>query len=58
MAADKELKNTGNHFLTQEQEALLDLYLQRLDTIFEEMKASEKVQVEIETQHLKKILHR
>ncbi|WP_018478712.1 hypothetical protein [Pontibacter roseus] len=42
--------------LSQEQDAVLDLYIQHLDGIFEEMKMSEKLQVEIETQHLKRIL--
>ncbi|PRY11302.1 hypothetical protein CLV24_11197 [Pontibacter ummariensis] len=44
------------HILSQEQEALLDLYIQKLDDYFEGLKASEKVQVEVETLHLKKIL--
>jgi len=35
---------------------VLDLYIRHLDNIFEEMKLSEKLQVEIETQHLKRIL--
>lgn len=47
---------SGREVLTQEQEALLDLYLDKLDNLFEHMKAAEKVQVEIETLHLKKIL--
>ena len=42
--------------LTPEQEAILDMYLERLDTYFEELKESEKIQVEIETEHLKRIL--
>lgn len=46
----------GNEILTKEQENLLDLYLDKLDYLFEQMKAAEKVQVEIETLHLKKIL--
>ncbi|WP_242928283.1 hypothetical protein [Pontibacter vulgaris] len=44
------------HILSKEQETILDLYIQKLDNFFEELKASEKVQVEIETQHLKKIV--
>ena len=47
---------SGNEILTKEQEDLLDLYLDKLDYLFEQMKAAEKVQVEIETLHLKKIL--
>jgi hypothetical protein len=42
--------------LSHDQEAVLDLYIRHLDNIFEEMKLSEKLQVEIETQHLKRIL--
>ncbi|WP_205502470.1 hypothetical protein [Rufibacter psychrotolerans] len=45
-----------NGILTQEQDALLDLYLQNLDNFFENQKAAEKIQVEIETMHLKKLL--
>ncbi len=42
--------------LTAEQEAILDLYINNLDNFFEALKDSEKVQVEIETLHLKRIL--
>jgi len=35
---------------------LLELYLQKLNTYLEGLQEAEKVQVEIETQHLKKIL--
>ena len=42
--------------LTEEQEEVLDLYINNLDNIFEEMKQAEKTQVEIETTHLKRIL--
>jgi hypothetical protein len=42
--------------LTSEQEEILDKYLQNLDSLFETMKASERIQVEIETLHLKRIL--
>lgn len=42
--------------LTQEQDAVLDLYIAHIDGIFEEMKLAEKLQVEIETMHLKRIL--
>ncbi|WP_192821025.1 hypothetical protein [Rufibacter sp. LB8] len=42
--------------LTKDQEALLDLYLQNLDSFLENLKDAEKIQVEIETLHLKKIL--
>jgi hypothetical protein len=42
--------------LTPEQEAVLDLYIKHLDTFFEDQKELEKLQVEIETLHLKRIL--
>jgi uncharacterized protein related to proFAR isomerase len=48
----KEIKK----ILTTEQEAILDLYVSNLDNFFENLKKSEKVQVEIETLHLKRIL--
>ena len=51
---DKE--NKQNSVMTAEQDAILDLYIQNLDSFFEEIKESEKVQVEIETLHLKRIL--
>jgi hypothetical protein len=54
---NKQENVPGNHIvLTAEQAALLELYIQNLDDIFEHAKASEKLQVEIETLHLKKIL--
>jgi len=57
MARDKkQQEEITHHILTPEQEELLGLYSKRLDSYFEELKASEKVQVEIETKHLKKIL--
>ena len=51
---DKDIPAT--RILTPEQDALLDLYLNKLDDYFQNIKASEKTQVEIETLHLKKIL--
>jgi len=57
MAGEDELKAINQHsVLTAEQDAILDMYLKSLDTFWEEIKNSEKVQVEIETQHLKRIL--
>lgn len=47
---------TSKSLLDQEQEMILDLYIQHLDNFYEGLKASEKIQVEIETLHLKKIL--
>ena len=52
----KEEITQQESMLSQDQEAVLDLYIRHLDNIFEEMKLSEKLQVEIETQHLKRIL--
>jgi hypothetical protein len=55
--ADEKTTETGlPKILTQDQDALLDLYLQNLDNFFENQKNAEKLQVEIETMHLKKIL--
>jgi hypothetical protein len=51
---DKE--TTQPRILTPEQDALLDLYLKNLDKFFENVKESEKTQVEIETLHLKRLL--
>jgi hypothetical protein len=45
-----------NGVLTQEQDSLLDLYINNLDNFFENQKNAEKIQVEIETLHLKKLL--
>ena len=42
--------------LSEEQEAILDLYIESLDSFFEEVKQSEITQVEIETLHLKRLL--
>ena len=56
MALEEAQQPTPDNFLNSEQEALLDLYLQNLDRYLEELRASERIQVEIETQHLKKIL--
>ena len=52
--SDKDMSR--QRILTPEQDALLDLYIKKLDDYFEDVKASEKIQVEIETLHLKKIL--
>ncbi len=51
---NRELKPES--VLTPEQDAILNLYLQKLDAFFEQLKESEKIQVEIETLHLKRIL--
>lgn len=54
--ANNNLQDNPNHLMSKEQEELLDLYIHHLDSFFEELKASDAVQVEIETLHLKKIL--
>ncbi|WP_187262296.1 hypothetical protein [Pontibacter beigongshangensis] len=54
--SDNKKASQQRRVLTQEQDALLDLYTQNLDNYFEAVKASEKIQVEIETLHLKRIL--
>ncbi|PSR53695.1 hypothetical protein AHMF7605_09235 [Adhaeribacter arboris] len=51
---NRELKPES--VLTLEQDAILDLYLQKLDAYLEQLKESEKIQVEIETLHLKRLL--
>jgi hypothetical protein len=56
MTVDKNKKAPQDIILTAEQEEILDLYLTNLDTIFEEIKESEKMQVDIETLHLKRLL--
>jgi hypothetical protein len=53
---EKEKELTRQRILSPEQDALLDLYIKKLDEYFEEVKASEKVQVEIETLHLKRMI--
>jgi hypothetical protein len=56
MAASKKLYQPTGNVLNPEQEELLDLYLQHLDSFFEGLKKTNVLQVEIETMHLKKIL--
>ncbi len=53
---EKDKEYSPVRILTPEQDALLDLYIKKLDDYLEEVKASEKIQVEIETLHLKRIL--
>ena len=54
--ADLHSETTAPGILTPEQDALLDRYLTHLDVFFKHAKEAEKIQVEIETRHLKKIL--
>ncbi len=56
MAGNKEVKKNSLAVLTPGQEEVLDLYLQNLDDFYATIKEAEKVQVEIETLHLKRIL--
>jgi hypothetical protein len=58
MNAGKDIPIPQDSFLTEEQKAILELYIQNLDYFFEQIKESEKTQVEIETMHLKRILSR
>ncbi len=55
-ATDTQDEATGPQILTAEQEEILDKYLQRLDQVLENLKESDRFQVEIETLHLKRIL--
>ena len=54
---EKKQEEQDARLLTTEQEEILDKYLQNLDSLFENMKTSERIQVEIETLHLKRIVH-
>jgi hypothetical protein len=56
-APENQDEVTGRQILTAEQEAILDKYLQHLDQVLENLKESDQLQVEIETLHLKRILH-
>ena len=56
MGAKKRKIQEPEIHLSQEQEELLELYLARLDEQYEELRENEKMQVEIETLHLKRIL--
>jgi hypothetical protein len=58
MNASKDIPIPQDSFLTEEQKAILELYIQNLDYFFEQIKESEKTQVEIETMHLKRLLSR
>ena len=55
-ALNNRTGNQNNNVLTVEQDVILDLYIQKLDAYFENLKESEKIQVEIETLHLKRIV--
>ena len=56
MKEEEQANSAAAELLTQEQEEVLDLYIQQLDEFYGAIKESEKRQVEIETLHLKRIL--
>lgn len=56
MKEDKPKQTPLRSILTEEQEALLDGYILKLESKYESLKLAEKIQVEIETEHLKRIL--
>jgi hypothetical protein len=56
MTAEHAKRKPAGSVLTTDQEEILDLYISHLDEFYEALKLAEKVQVEIETLHLKKIL--
>ena len=56
MAKDKGQDLQSGKVLDPEQESLLDQYIEHLDVFYEGLKRADAIQVEIETQHLKKIL--
>ena len=56
MKVNKEQPSNSKVILSQEQEEVLDMYLNNLDEFLDSARELEKAQVEIETLHLKKIL--
>lgn len=56
MTTQQSKQDEPQNGLTENQEELLDAYLQKLDHVYEQLKENERLQVEIETEHLKKIL--
>lgn len=56
MGQDQKTAVPQHNILTAEQDAILDMYLDRLDDYFKNIKEQEKMQVEIETLHLKRLL--
>jgi hypothetical protein len=56
METENNKQINQDSILSEEQEAILDLYIESLDNFFEEVKQSELTQVEIETLHLKRLL--
>lgn len=56
MGEDTKGHESQHSILTAEQDAILDMYLDRLDDYFKNIKEREKMEVEIETLHLKRLL--
>ncbi len=57
MMADRGKQDIApERLLTMEQEGILEQYIIALDNYYEALQASEKLQIEIETEHLKKVL--
>lgn len=56
MREDKSENQTGITILSREQEAILDLYLENLDRFSAGLQAAERTEVEVETEHLKRLL--
>lgn len=56
MGEDKKKHESQHSILTAEQDAILDMYLDRLDDYFKNIKEREEMEVEIETLHLKRLL--
>lgn len=56
MGEDKNENQPGLTVFSREQEAILDLYLDNLDSVFAGLQAAERTEVEIETEHLKRLL--
>ena len=56
MGKEQKANQSAENIHTAEQEAMLDLYIQTLDDFSDALQAAEKMEVEIETQHLKTIL--
>lgn len=56
MGEDKRENQAGLTILSREQEAILDFYLENLDSFSAALQAAERTEVEIETEHLKRLL--
>lgn len=56
MKEEKVQSGIPKKVLTAEQEDILDLYIRNLNAFYTNIRESEKIELEIETLHLKKIL--